>query len=62
MVLVSALVLAENLLLRFRAYLNAVPSVEVGVTEAATLPFITSSVSLTSEREGDGRTNSATRP
>ncbi|GKA89816.1 hypothetical protein Tco_0811628 [Tanacetum coccineum] len=30
--------------------------IKVGVTAVATLPFITSSVSLTLEREGDGRT------
>ncbi|GJY02162.1 hypothetical protein Tco_0360314 [Tanacetum coccineum] len=36
--------------------------VEVGVTAVATLPFITSSVSLTPEREGDGRTDSVTGP
>ncbi|GJX32788.1 hypothetical protein Tco_0242643 [Tanacetum coccineum] len=36
--------------------------VEVGVTAVATLSFITSSVSLTSEREGGGRTDSVTGP
>ncbi|GKD70892.1 hypothetical protein Tco_1324982, partial [Tanacetum coccineum] len=36
--------------------------VEVGVTAVATLSFITSSVSLTPEREGDGRTDSITGP
>ncbi|GJZ96763.1 gag-pol polyprotein [Tanacetum coccineum] len=35
---------------------------EVGVTAVATLPFITSSVSLTPERDGGGRINSVTRP
>ncbi|GJY15318.1 hypothetical protein Tco_0385740 [Tanacetum coccineum] len=34
----------------------------VGVTAVATLPFITSSVSLTPEREGDGHTDSVTGP
>ncbi|GKD58560.1 hypothetical protein Tco_1296069, partial [Tanacetum coccineum] len=36
--------------------------IEVGVTAADTLPFITSSVSLTPEHEGDGHTNSAIGP
>ncbi|GJS39060.1 hypothetical protein Tco_0564103 [Tanacetum coccineum] len=36
--------------------------VEVGVTAVATLPFITSYVSLTPEREGGGRTDSVTGP
>ncbi|GJZ91054.1 hypothetical protein Tco_0662981 [Tanacetum coccineum] len=36
--------------------------VEVGVTTVATLPFITSYVSLTSEREEGGRTDSVTGP
>ncbi|GKD91699.1 hypothetical protein Tco_1367206 [Tanacetum coccineum] len=36
--------------------------VEVGVTAVATLPFITSSVSLTQEREGDGRKDYVTGP
>nr|GEZ92303.1 hypothetical protein [Tanacetum cinerariifolium] len=36
--------------------------VEVGVTAVATLPFITSSVSLTLEREGGGHTDSVTGP
>ncbi|GJY98349.1 hypothetical protein Tco_0515259, partial [Tanacetum coccineum] len=36
--------------------------VEVGVTAVATLPFITSYVSLTLEREGGGRTDSVTGP
>ncbi|GKF55038.1 hypothetical protein Tco_0165378, partial [Tanacetum coccineum] len=36
--------------------------VQVGVTAVATLSFITSSVSLTSEREGGGRTDSVTGP
>ncbi|GJR60730.1 hypothetical protein Tco_1502892 [Tanacetum coccineum] len=36
--------------------------VEVGVTTVATLPFITSSGSLTSEREEGGRTDSVTGP
>ncbi|GJU92687.1 hypothetical protein Tco_1317443 [Tanacetum coccineum] len=36
--------------------------VEVGVTAVATLPFITSSASFTSEREGGGRRDSVTGP
>ncbi|GJX29572.1 hypothetical protein Tco_0237651 [Tanacetum coccineum] len=38
---------------------NTLP-VEVGITAVATLPFITSSVSLTPERDGGGRTDSVT--
>nr|GEU38491.1 hypothetical protein [Tanacetum cinerariifolium] len=37
-------------------------NVEVGVTAAATLPFVTSSVSITLEREKGGRTDSANGP
>nr|GEV51184.1 transposase (putative), gypsy type [Tanacetum cinerariifolium] len=37
-------------------------TVEVGVTVEATLPFITSSVSLMPEHEGGGHTDSVTRP
>nr|GEW19460.1 hypothetical protein [Tanacetum cinerariifolium] len=40
---------------------NTLP-VEVGVTVVATMPFITSYVSLMPEREGDGRTDSVTGP
>ncbi|GJY02550.1 hypothetical protein Tco_0360702 [Tanacetum coccineum] len=36
--------------------------IEVGVTAVATLPFITSFVSLTPEREGGGHTDSVTGP
>ncbi|GKF29575.1 hypothetical protein Tco_0095917, partial [Tanacetum coccineum] len=36
--------------------------VEVGVAAVSTLPFVTSSVSLTLEREGGGHTNSVTGP
>nr|GEV66996.1 hypothetical protein [Tanacetum cinerariifolium] len=36
-------------------------NVKVGVTAAATVPFVTSSVSLTPEREGVGRIDSTTR-
>nr|GEY47591.1 hypothetical protein [Tanacetum cinerariifolium] len=37
-------------------------NVDVGVTVAATEPFVTSSVTLTQEREGGGPTDSITRP
>ncbi|GKF35471.1 hypothetical protein Tco_0108671 [Tanacetum coccineum] len=37
-------------------------AVEVEVTVAATVPFVTSSVSLTPERKGGGRTDSVTGP
>ncbi|GJY54041.1 hypothetical protein Tco_0445705 [Tanacetum coccineum] len=37
-------------------------AVEVEVTAAATVPFVTSSVSLTPERKGGGRTDSVTGP
>ncbi|GKE91009.1 hypothetical protein Tco_1572104, partial [Tanacetum coccineum] len=36
--------------------------IEFGVAATATMPFITSSMSLMPEREGDGHTDSATRP
>ncbi|GKC02700.1 hypothetical protein Tco_0994310, partial [Tanacetum coccineum] len=37
-------------------------SIEVGVTATANIPFVTSFVTLTPEREGGGRTDSVSRP